>query len=200
LAAWRFQRPTLENLELAVGDSVSLVAFALYKQITSIVLSPQFPGWFAPINYNPIRFVEFTGFAATLVTSWLLAAYLTGGYSRTASLNIPTALTSTSLAWLVAMPVTAAQLVLSAAAESHALVATEGFASKLPLAASGPGEPFATAAGVLGVMAIWRCFYTSYLDPWSRLEVLEQADEFRSVLAKVSWGSGGLTLNQGGGE
>jgi hypothetical protein len=31
----------------------------------------------------------------------------------------------------------------------------------------GPGEPVATAAGVLGVMCFWRAFYTVALDPWS---------------------------------
>lgn len=50
------------------------------------------------------------------------------------------------------MPVAAAQLVLLTAAEDAALVGDEGFASALPLAASGPGEPFVTAAGVLGLM------------------------------------------------
>lgn len=29
---------------------------------------------------------------------------------------------------------------------------------------AGPGEPIATAAGVLGIMAIWRCFYAAFLD------------------------------------
>jgi len=29
---------------------------------------------------------------------------------------------------------------------------------------AGPGEPFATAAGVLGIMAIWRCVYAVFLD------------------------------------
>jgi hypothetical protein len=52
--------------------------------------------------------------------------------------------------WLVTMPVAAAQLVLLTAAEDVALVGDEGFAAALPLAASGPGEPFVTAAGVLG--------------------------------------------------
>ena len=32
---------------------------------------------------------------------------------------------------------------------------------------AGPGEPFATAAGVLGLMALWRAFYTVYLDFWN---------------------------------
>lgn len=52
--------------------------------------------------------------------------------------------------WLISMPVAAAQLVLLTAAEDATLVGDEGFASVLPLAASGPGEPFVTAAGVLG--------------------------------------------------
>jgi hypothetical protein len=43
------------------------------------------------------------------------------------------------------MPVAAAQLVLLTAAESRALVGTEDFATALPLAARGPGEPVATA-------------------------------------------------------
>lgn len=55
--------------------------------------------------------------------------------------------------WLLAMPVAAAQLVLLTAAEDGALVGDEGWASALPLAASGPGEPFVTAAGVLGARA-----------------------------------------------
>lgn len=47
------------------------------------------------------------------------------------------------------------------------LVGSEGFAAALPLAASGPGEPFVTAAGVLGVMAMWRSFYCCFLDYWN---------------------------------
>ena len=48
--------------------------------------------------------------------------------------------------------VAAAQLVISTAAESGSLIGDEGWVVSLPLAASGPGEPFATAAGVLGLM------------------------------------------------
>ena len=32
------------------------------------------------------------------------------------------------------------------------------------LTVTGPGEPVATAAGVLGLMSFWRCFYTAFLD------------------------------------
>lgn len=42
------------------------------------------------------------------------------------------------------------QLVLVTALEGRSLVGTEDWADALPLAASGVGEPFVTAAGVLG--------------------------------------------------
>ncbi len=32
---------------------------------------------------------------------------------------------------------------------------------------TGTGEPFVTAAGVLGLMAVWRAFYTVFLDFWN---------------------------------
>ena len=78
--------------------------------------------------------------------------------------DLPTALRRAGLMWLTSMPVAAAQLVLLTAAEDGTLVGADGFASALPLAASGPGEPFATAGGVLGLLAAWRCFYSVYLD------------------------------------
>ena len=58
---------------------------------------------------------------------------------------------------------------------------------------TGPGEPFATAAGVLGLMALWRAFYTVYLDFWNirtihgrpidrYQDMLHFADALRSAL------------------
>ncbi len=46
-------------------------------------------------------------------------------------------------------------------------IGEEGWVTKLPLAASGPGEPFASAVGVLGVMTIWRAYYTTFIDNFS---------------------------------
>lgn len=110
-------------------------------------------GWLAPLNFNPLRFAEFANFAGMLLASWVVSAVLTGAYSSSrACSSVPAALTAVSRAWLVSMPVAAAQLVLVTAAESHAWVGEEGFASVLPLAASGPGEPLAT--GMMGVMRI----------------------------------------------
>jgi hypothetical protein len=150
-----------------VADVVLLLVFALYKQLTAIILLPSFPGWLAPLEFNPTRFLEFASFAATLLGTWLGAGLLVGAYRTDATADLSTALARTSLVWLVSMPVIAAQLVLLTASEDGALVGAEGFASALPLAASGPGEPFVSAVGVLGLMAVWRAFYASYLDVWN---------------------------------
>jgi hypothetical protein len=78
-----------------------------------MVLSPSFPGWFAPLSFNPLRFAEFANFAGMLVASWVVAATLTGGYSGAAvGAGVPGALRSVCKAWLVAMPICAAHLVL----------------------------------------------------------------------------------------
>ncbi|GMH44884.1 hypothetical protein BSKO_12841 [Bryopsis sp. KO-2023] len=156
--------PAFENREVLVGDCVSLVCFCCYKQIAAIVMMSDFPGWTAPLGFNPLRFLEFTSFTATIVGTWVATSWACGNYKMTSTVDLRTALARTSLCWLVAMPVAAAQLVLVTAAEDHVLVGTEGFGSLLPLAASGPGEPLVSAAGVLGTMLIWRCFYVVYLD------------------------------------
>lgn len=118
----------------------------------------------APLQFNPDRFVELLSFTATVCGTWVAAGLLAGGYRIDSTADLNTALARTCRIWLVSMPVSAAQLVLVTAVEGQSLVGAEGFATVLPLAASGPGEPFATAAGVLGLMACWRAFYTAYLD------------------------------------
>lgn len=150
-----------------MGDCLCLVCFALYKQVTALIFLPEFPGWLAPLQLNPVRFEEFLSFAITLCGTWVASGTLLGAYKTDATADLQTALVRTCLVWLLSEPVAAAQLVLVTAAEGKALVGVEGFASVLPLAASGPGEPFVTAGGVLGLMAVWRTFYTAYLDFWN---------------------------------
>ncbi|KAJ9528320.1 hypothetical protein QJQ45_014301 [Haematococcus lacustris] len=103
----------------------------------------------------------------TLCGVWVAASALVGGYRASATEDLPTTLRTTSQAWLTSMPVAAAQLVLSTALCNRVLVGEPGFAQSLPLPASGPGEPFATAVGVLGLMVGWRAFYALYLDWWN---------------------------------
>jgi len=160
---------SVDNRELLTGDCLLLISFCLYKQITAIILQPSFPGWLEPLHFNPVRFGELASFGTTLTVTWVLSSLLVGGYRNNATADLATALSKVSQIWLISMPVAACQLLLLTAAEDRQLLevlpsGADLFASALPLAASGPGEPFATAAGVLGIMAIWRCVYAVFLD------------------------------------
>ena len=102
----------LDNRELLVGDCLSLASFCLYKQvnstsqrlsctvqrrhhkanhlawcmqITAIILTPNFPGWLAPMHFNPTRFEEFLSFAITVCGTWVGASWLVGGYKANAT-------------------------------------------------------------------------------------------------------------------
>ncbi|EIE20862.1 hypothetical protein COCSUDRAFT_6943, partial [Coccomyxa subellipsoidea C-169] len=154
----------IDNRELLVGDCLALTSFCLYKQITSLLFLPDFPGWTAPLHFNPVRFEELLIFIFTLCVSWVSACGILGGYKTVATSDLPTALARVSGAWLIAMPIAACNLILVTAAEGNDLVGDSFFGHVLPLAARGTGEPFVTAAGVLGLMAVWRAFYTVFLD------------------------------------
>lgn len=54
-------------------------------QITAIILNPSFPGWLAPMHFNPIRFEEFLSFAITVCGTWVGASLLVGGYKANAT-------------------------------------------------------------------------------------------------------------------
>ncbi|PNH04979.1 hypothetical protein TSOC_008795 [Tetrabaena socialis] len=193
----------VENAELLVGDSIAMVTFCCYKQIASIVLSPDFPGWLAPLSFSWTRFGEFCGLCATLTGTWIAAGLLVGAYKTAATADLPTGLRVASMTWLLAMPVAAAQLVLATAVESRALVGDVDFASAMPLAASGVGEPFVTASGVLALMTLWRCVYALYLDPFGlkglgfrRQQFLREVYSFREALliAIMMAGVGSVSL------
>ena len=59
-------------------------------QITAIILTPNFPGWLAPMHFNPTRFEEFLSFAITVCGTWVGAAWLVGGYKANATSGDPT--------------------------------------------------------------------------------------------------------------
>ena len=102
--------------------------------------------------------------------------------------DLPTTVARASQAWLVAMPVAAAQLVLSTASVDHVLVGAGGFAAKLPMAAT----------GVLPHYEIWKFYqgpssvHASHLQNPVRYLFMPQqscagALPLRSCL--VSWGA-----------
>lgn len=157
----------MHRRELLIGDACCLLTFCTWKQIAAIMMLPDFPGVMAPLAFSPIRMAEFFAFTASIMGTWIGTAFLLGAYSSDSTADIQTAAQRVVATWAVAMPVAAAQLVLTTAAADGALVGVAGWAARLPLAATAAGEPLTSAAGVLGVMAIWRCFYTSYMDIWS---------------------------------
>jgi hypothetical protein len=176
-------------VELLIGDILAQVSFATYKQIIAIALSPSFEGWLAPLHFNPVRFEEYFSFVVTICGTWAAAGILLGAYTNNASADVRSALVATCRVWLVSMCIAAAQLVLVTAAEDGALVGTEGWGRALPLAASLPGEPFISAAQILGLMLVWRSFYAAYLDTskflkfdGARLDKEIEAQHFRDAL------------------
>jgi len=50
-------------------------------QITAIIFLPNFPGWLAPLAFNPTRFLEFFSFAATLLGTWVASGGWEVGWS-----------------------------------------------------------------------------------------------------------------------
>lgn len=61
-------------------------------QITAIILAPAFPGWLAPLAFNPLRFLEFFSFTTTLVGTWVASGMLLRGYKFGATADVQTAL------------------------------------------------------------------------------------------------------------
>jgi len=121
----------------------------------------------APLHFNPIRFIEYFSFVLTVIGTWVSVGWLVEAYTFETSRSLRKSVESTCWVWIIAMPVTAAQLVLTTAVEDQSLVGVEGWASKVPLTVSGTLEPWISAAGILTVMLVWRSFYSCYLDIWS---------------------------------
>lgn len=73
------------------------------SQITAIILMPSFPGWLAPMHFNPVRFEEFLSFAITVCGTWVGASWLVGGYKSTATSGVLTiAYTRTASLYILA--------------------------------------------------------------------------------------------------
>ena len=172
-------KPVIENEELLIGDCVALFSYCCYKQIQAICLSPDFPGFFAPLQFKPVRFLEFAGFSLTIIGTFVAVSYLTEGYSLKTSERLKLMLENAFYSWLISMPVDASWLVVTASIENGSLVGDTGWYDTLPLAARGFGEPYTTAAQILGVVSIWRGFYGTFLETTSfrRMDYIRQSRE-----------------------
>ena len=54
-------------------------------QITSLLFLPDFPGWTAPLHFNPVRFEELVIFVITICVCWVSACGIVGGYRTQAT-------------------------------------------------------------------------------------------------------------------
>lgn len=160
-------KPVIENEELLIGDCVALFSYCCYKQIQSIIYAPDFPGFLAPLHFRPTRFFEFTGFSLTIIGTFVAVSFLTGGYSLKTSERLKLLIENAFYSWLISMPVDASWLVVTASIENGSLVGDVGWYDTLPLAARGIGEPWVTAAQILGLVCFWRSFYGTFLETTS---------------------------------
>ena len=88
LRTCRAQIYGVDKYEILIGDFITLLAFCLYKQIFSIVCSPSFPGWTAPLPYDTTRIAEFIGFTVTVLATWCTTGALIGDYAESASSGV----------------------------------------------------------------------------------------------------------------
>jgi len=92
----------------------------------------------------------------------------------------------------------AAQLVIGVASENASFVGLEGWDDVLPLAARGIGEPWVSAAQLLGVSTGWRVIWYFFVDTsWflrfpDRLNAYKEAE--RGVLEEAAKVAAGLAL------
>ncbi len=91
-------------------------------------------------------------------------SYLTQGYSLKTSERLKSLIENAFYAWLISMPVDGSWLVVTASMENGSLVGETGWHDTLPLAARGIGEPWVTAAQILGLVCVWRSFYGTFLE------------------------------------
>lgn len=96
------QGPRIEEPQLAALDVSIIFSFSFSRALGSVLLSPDFEGWLAPINVEPIRFSETFAFAGYGSLLWVLGAALVDGYSAYALESPQSAMSTAARSWLAA--------------------------------------------------------------------------------------------------
>ena len=192
-------RQVIENEELLIGDIVTLLSFCCLKQIDAIVTAPDFPGWTAPLEFRYERWVEFSSFLIATIATFCTVTYLTSGYAKSSASQVSRLVENCAFVTFITCLMLAAQLVIGVASENASFVGLEGWDDVLPLAARGIGEPWVSAAQLLGISTGWRVIWYFFVDTSSFLKldrlnayketergVLEEAAKVAAGLAVVS--------------
>jgi hypothetical protein len=68
------------DTKLLVTDTTLIFAFAFARTLCTILLSPDFPGWLAPISIDGLRFSSTLGFASIWSVLWSIAGVSLDGF------------------------------------------------------------------------------------------------------------------------
>ena len=61
------------DLKLAAADSTLIFAFSFARTLSEVLMSPEFPGWLAPITADPLRLSTTMNFAGGWAAAWAVA-------------------------------------------------------------------------------------------------------------------------------
>ena len=62
------------DVKLLAADATLVSAFTFARTLGTILMSPSFPGWLAPITADPVRLSTTVQFASVWTVFWVLAA------------------------------------------------------------------------------------------------------------------------------
>ena len=69
------------DTKLLAADTTLIFAFSFARTLCAILLSPEFPGWLAPVDADPIRLATTFGFAGSYAVLWVGAALALGSFA-----------------------------------------------------------------------------------------------------------------------
>lgn len=74
-------KPSAPDPEVIVVGAASTAVICICKEICSIVGSPAFKGWLAPVTFHPDHFAQFTTETLELGAIWIFAILVSGAAS-----------------------------------------------------------------------------------------------------------------------
>ena len=142
------QEPGVDT-KLLAADTTLIFAYSFARTLCNVLLAPDFPGWLAPIQADPIRLSNTFNFASSWAIAWISAALLTGAFGT--GINDMQRVGLRGAAITVSI---AAAIWFSAAFIQDALVGNEG-ALLIP-ALSCSLETGQAALGIAASLLVWR--------------------------------------------
>jgi hypothetical protein len=150
---------------------VSIIfSFAFARALGSVLLSPNFEGWLAPINVEPIRFSETIAFAGYASLLWVVSASLVDGYSACALGSPQSAVSTAARSWLAAACLyTLVTFTLALGLDTCAGWFCAEAALRGQRELFGPPDA-GTLLGTFGLglaLLAWRVTFADFRDPWT---------------------------------